>query len=80
MFKESLGDFQLLKFIFHLGRLPLRLSFTVSIFLNGFEVCWSKPTNVTNQAELISCYFPTIPDGRVGAGGNKIKANSTQLN
>jgi saccharopine dehydrogenase-like NADP-dependent oxidoreductase len=29
---------------------------------------------------LIYSYFTTIPGGRAGAGGNKIKANSAQLN
>jgi hypothetical protein len=80
------------------GCLPYWLSFLEVVFPGGclpnFKNCsdlyWSRPTNVTKQVVLISCYFTTIPGGRVAgqvagqtggrvAGLIKIKANSAQL-
>ena len=61
--------------LFPIGRLPYFHFFC-------FEVYSSKPTNVTKQVELISCYFTTSPAGRAdgwAAGEINSKANSAQL-
>ena len=63
--------------LFPIGRLPYFHKFE-----NSFEVYSSKPTNVTKQVELISCYFTTSPAGRAdgwAAGEINSKANSAQL-
>jgi hypothetical protein len=42
-------------------------------FENCFELFWSRPTNVTKQVQLISCYFTTSLDGG-GAGYVEVAA------
>ena len=49
-----------LEVVFQGGRLP-----NFPNFQNCFDVYWSRPTNVTKQVVLNSCYFTTRPGGSI---------------